>query len=416
MPTQVGVSAVSEPRILFLVQGYPPVFGGGALTLSLIRSSIARRGVESMVLTGNRGIEGGRQPGVCRLPSLGSEAYPRIDAFLFALMVVPMLVALHRRYDVIHTMGKEWSVYVAILVGRVLGKPVIVSSVQNRCDDPAGILRERFGRAKNAIFARASRYSCLSSLQLEAYRKAAYPDDKVRFIPNGMDPSRFRPCESPGARAALRERLGLPREGFLTVSVGAIVYRKGIDLLAEAWTNFQRAGGRGTLVLVGPDRASEPGGGVDDAFVASIRERLASAALAESVVFAGRVANVQDYLRAADVFALVSRGEGGVPQALLEAMATQLPFLVWDLPDYRGYDLKDGIHGHLVPPFDTTRLAERLGALASSVELREKMGRAARAHASEFTFDRNAASHMALYREVAAGRRTGGERPAVQGS
>jgi len=155
---------------------------------------------------------------------------------------------------------------------------------------------------------------------------------------------------------------------------------------------------------------------VDDAFVASIRERLASAAPAESVVFAGRVANVQDYLRAADVFALVSRGEGGVPQALLEAMATQLPFLVWDLPDYRGYDLKDGIHGHLVPPFDTTRLAERLGALASSVELREKMGRAARAHASEFTFDRNAASHMALYREVAAGRRTGGERPAVQGS
>src|SRR2546425_3041018 len=129
MPTQVGVSAVSEPRILFLVQGYPPVFGGGALTLSLIRSSIARRGVESMVLTGNRGIEGGRQPGVCRLPSLGSETYPRIDAFLFALMVVPMLVALHRRYDVIHTMGKEWSVYVAILVGRVLGKPVIVSSV-----------------------------------------------------------------------------------------------------------------------------------------------------------------------------------------------------------------------------------------------------------------------------------------------
>ncbi len=155
---------------------------------------------------------------------------------------------------------------------------------------------------------------------------------------------------------------------------------------------------------------------MDDAFVASIRERLASATPAESVVFTGRVANVQGYLRAADVFALMSRGEGGVPQALLEAMATQLPFLVWDLPDYRGYDLQDGIHGYLIPPFDTMRLAERLGFLASSVESRERMGRSARAHASEFTFDRNAASHMALYREVTSGRGAGGERPAVQGT
>src|SRR5437867_3999793 len=261
MATRFGVSSVSEPRILFLVQGYPPVFGGGALTLSLIRSSIAQRGVQSMVLTGHRGIEGGRQPGVHRLPSLGTWAYPRIDGFLFALMVAPMLFALHRRYDVIHTMGKEWNVYVAILIGRLLGKPVIISSVQNRCDDPVGILRERFGRMKNSIFARASRYSCLSSLQLEAYRKADYPGEKVRFIPNGMDPSRFRPCESSAERAALRERLGLPREGFLAVSVGAIVYRKGIDLLAEAWAGFQRAGRRGTLVLVGPDKASEAGGG-----------------------------------------------------------------------------------------------------------------------------------------------------------
>ena len=43
MPTQVGVSAASEPRILYVVQGYPPVFGGGALTLSLIRRSEERR-------------------------------------------------------------------------------------------------------------------------------------------------------------------------------------------------------------------------------------------------------------------------------------------------------------------------------------------------------------------------------------
>lgn len=395
-----------NPRVLFLVQRYPPAFGGGGLFFHRIRGETAGLGFISIVLTGNRGIAGGRESGVHRLPSPGGEAFPRLDSYLFALMAVPALLALRRRYDIIHTVGNAWYVYLAILTGRLLRKPVLVSSIQNRADDPGGILPQRFGTLKNRVFSMASAFVCCSGLQIEAYRAAGYPDAKVHFVPIGIELDRFAPCGDPAERAFLRDRLGLPREGFVAITLGAIVERKGIDLLVEAWIRFRRSGRRGTLVLVGPDRSGDPGGGVDPRFVESVREELARAGESGSVVFTGKVANPHEYLRCADAFALMSRGEG-FPAAILEAMATGLPLLLWNLPDYAGYDLKDGVHGFLVPPFNTGLLEARLAELADSTGRRRALGEAARALVSCFPLARSVASHLALYRSVAAGPEAG---------
>ena len=388
-----------EPRVLFLNQNYPPAFGGGGQYLALIRKAATRAGLSSLVVTGNRGIAGDDEPDVIRLPTPGGERFPRLGAYAFALLTPPVLLAQRHRYDLIHTMGSAHSVYAAILMGRLLGKPVVVASVQNREDDPGGILPQRFGLLKHAVFSRASRFVCCSGLQVETYHGAGYPPAKVRFIPNGCDPSRFFPCAGEEERAALRVRLGLPPAGFVGVTLGAVIERKGIDLLAEAWAAF-RAGRRdGTLVIVGPNRSSDAGSGVDDTFVRSVRERLARAGVADSVLFTGRVSNVPDYLRAADALALMSRGEG-FPVAILEAMSTAIPFLLWDLPDYRGYDLTDGVHGFLLPPFDTDLLARRLESLADGADDRRRMGQEARRLASRFTLDRSLSDHLELYREL----------------
>ena len=410
MPSLPG-TAPSEPRVLFCIQRFPPAFGGGAQFLRLVRDAIAREGIDSIVLTGNRGIPAGDQPGVHRLPSPGGEAFPRVDAYSFALMALPGLLALHRRYDLIHTMGNAHYVYAAILAGWILGKPVIVSSVQNRGDDPAGILQERFGRLKNSLFSRAAGYVCCSGLQVEAYRTTGYPVERVHFIPNGSDPDRFFPCAGPAEKAALRVRLGLPRDAFTVATVGVVCERKGIDLLAEGWIRFRKGGRRGMLVLVGPDKAADAGAGVDPGFVKSIRDRFRESGVAESVRFTGRVGNVEEYLRASDAFALMSRGEG-FPAAILEAMSCGLPFVIWDLPDYSGYDLRDGGQGFLLPPFDVERLASCLADLEASPARLEALGREARLLGSRFTLASSLARHATLYREIAALHRDGRGMPA----
>ncbi len=394
-------TARPDPRILYLLQRYPPAFGGGFLLLSWVRGAILKEGFQSIVLTGNRGIPGGVQPGVYRFPSPGGEVLPRLDAYSFALMAAPALLALRRRYDIIHTVGNAHYVYVALVAGRLLGQPVVISSVQNRSDDPGGIVQERFGRLKNALFSRASAYLCCSGLQMEEYRKAGYPMDRVHFIPSASDPVRFRPCESQEEKARLRERLGLVPGEFVLVSVGAVCERKGIDLLADAWIRFRGSSRRGKLVLVGPADPRDSGAGVRAEFVRAIRSRLEAAGEAGSVLFVGRADNVEDYLRASDVFALMSRGEG-FPLALMEAMNCGLPFVIWDLPDYAGYGLRSGQQGYILPRFDIERLAGCLADLAGSPARAGDLGRQARDLSSRFTLASSLARHVALYREIAA--------------
>ena len=388
-----------EPRILFLNQLYPPVFSGGALFLSNLRRVLDRQGFSTEVVAGNRGIAGEVEPNVTRVPSPGGEALPRLGAYCFALFSPAVLLAHRGRYDIIHTLGNTHSVYSAILTSRLLGKKVVIASIQNRQDDPGGIRQERFGRIKNWLFSRADRFICCNSLQVRVYSDAGYPDDKVRFILNGIDTSRFFPCESPRAKAALRAKLGLPAEGFILMSIGAIIQRKGMDLLAGAWSRFCSEGGRGTLVLAGPQSSQDLGSGVDDSFVRELKKSLARGNVLESVRFTGKIGNVPEYLRAADAFALMSRGEG-FPFALLEAMSSGLPFLMWDLPDYGGYSLTDQVHGFLLPPFDTDALARKLAVLAGDTEARARMGEAARRLAAGLDIERCAAEHARMYREL----------------
>jgi glycosyltransferase involved in cell wall biosynthesis len=397
--------SLPEPRILFLVNRYPPVHGGGGFFIKLIHESIRSLGFRSIVLSADRGIQPGEGPDIVRLPTIKGWTSTRLSAYLYFLLAGPAMLWLRRRYDIVHTMGSGHHVYLGLALGRLLSKPVIVCSVLNREDDPGAIVRERFGRFKNAVFSGASACVCCSGNQVDAYRQAGYPEEKVRFIPNAFQPERFHPCENPEEKAALRERLGLPPSGFILASVAAVSERKGIDLLAEGWGLFRPSSPSGTLLLVGSFRKEDPGSYVDDAYVGSVRERLARHRVADSVIFTGHVPNPEDYLRASDAFALMSRGEG-FPLALLEAMATGLPFVIWNLPDYGGYGLTDGQQGFLLPPFDVPLLARRLGDLASSPDLRQEMGRKGRSLSARYTLARSVAEFVALYRELAASRKT----------
>lgn len=62
-----------------------------------------------------------------------------------------------------------------------------------------------------------------------------------------------------------------------------------------------------------------------------------------NVIYQGRVSNVQDFLRASDVYISVSRSEG-MPMAVLEALAAGLPVLLSNIPQHMElFQLENGI-------------------------------------------------------------------------
>jgi glycosyltransferase involved in cell wall biosynthesis len=109
------------------------------------------------------------------------------------------------------------------------------------------------------------------------------------------------------------------------VAVGAIMPRKGPDKVLQAWRRILPQLPDTHVMFVGP-RADTHDPKLQ-AFGAEVEELVASSGAADQVHFTGIVDDVDNYLRAADVFILASNREG-TPNSVLEAMATGLPCVV----------------------------------------------------------------------------------------
>ena len=114
------------------------------------------------------------------------------------------------------------------------------------------------------------------------------------------------------------------------------------------------------------------------------------AGLDEVVEFLGPVAGTQkaELLQAAAVFTLPTRYPiEGQPIVVLEALASGTPVVATPLGAITDM-VRDGREGFLVPVGDTTVLAKRLTELLTDLDLRDRMGRAARArYEQEYTME-----------------------------
>lgn len=99
-----------------------------------------------------------------------------------------------------------------------------------------------------------------------------------------------------------------------------------------------------------------------------------------------------------DVFLFPSLMEG-LPGVLLEAMATGMPVITTEtcgMPDVVEHEF----NGLLVPPADAAAIEESVLRLARSVDLRKKLGEAARETMKRYTWERAARQLEALCRQV----------------
>jgi teichuronic acid biosynthesis glycosyltransferase TuaC len=163
-------------------------------------------------------------------------------------------------------------------------------------------------------------------------------------LANGIDLERFRPGDAGAARRAV----GLPEGGQVVLYVGRLARGKGLDTLVDAFAMIAARQPDTTLVLVGGGEQRE-----------ALARRAARRGIETLVHFAGAVSwdAVPDWMRAADVLALASEGEG-MPNTVREALACGRPVVttpVGDLPR-----LVVPSVGLLVPPRDPGALAHAL--------------------------------------------------------
>jgi len=211
-------------------------------------------------------------------------------------------------------------------------------------------------------------------------------------VPPGVDVDRFAPLSEEQVRD-VRTRFGLPVDRPVVVSVSRLVPRKGMDVTIRAVAALAADGVDVTLAIAG--------GGRDEARLRRIAEELDA-----PVQFLGRVSDEDLPLvyGCGDVFAMLCRSRwAGLEQegfgiVFLEAAATGVP-QVAGRSGGSHEAVEDGETGFVVDdPTDVVAVADRIGQLVEDVELRRKMGAAARQRCVDlFSYDRLAARlHQAI--------------------
>lgn len=194
-----------------------------------------------------------------------------------------------------------------------------------------------------------------SEKSTETFRVAGIPESKLHYVGRGVDIARYQPAE----RAP---------DIFRLIFVGALIKRKGVHLLLEAWKKLNLKDAE--LLLVGS---------VHEEMKTSLAEHATS-----SVKVVGFTQSVQDELRRSAAFVFPSECEG-FAKSTLEAAACGLPLIA---TRESGDAIVDHETGLMIPANNVEALAAAIEKASKTRDSLAAMGRRARARVeAQFTWD-----------------------------
>ena len=194
----------------------------------------------------------------------------------------------------------------------------------------------------------------LSHKAAHTFRVRGFPEEKLFYLPRGVDVERFKP--------------GTPPKTFRAIFAGALIKRKGIQHVLEAWRRLNLSNAE--LWLVG--------------FVHDEAKPFLKEFWRDNIRVVGFVRDPENYLNQGTIHIFPSQWEGSA-KVTYEAAACGLP----QITTYEAGDVvRNGIEGIIVKPGDVNAIAAALEHLHGHPETVKEMSTAARRRVVEnFTWD-----------------------------
>jgi glycosyltransferase involved in cell wall biosynthesis len=234
-----------------------------------------------------------------------------------------------------------------------------------------------FVAKKNFLFRAAARWAfrqakavSACSPELRDGALALNAPKNTRLVPYGVDPIKFHPDKRSDE---FRDKLGLKPNELAIGTIGRMVYKKGFDGLIRAFATVLSKLPHIKLIIGGSGPLLEP-----------LKELARSLKIETSVIFAGNIDwdFVPVFLASMDLFVLPSKKDragnlDGLPNVLLEAMASGVPVIASDIGGVR-LAVDDNLSGRIFPSGDEHSLADQIIELLQQPGLRKTLADQAR--------------------------------------
>ncbi len=354
-------------RILMISPQYRPIVGGYERSAERLSAALVLRGHDVTVITERRETlwpARDEMDGV-RILRLWCIHRPRLHLLTSLLSFSRFLLIRGRSFDVLHVHQYGLHAALASAFGIILRRPVVLKLTSSADQGLKNV-------GANSAFARLThtlikRVSAVVAMTRETEREAlafGIARDRIHRLGNGVDVSKF--CSvSDQERSELKKKFGI-EFAHVVLFVGRLSEEKNIRGLLQAWrlacSSLATEWG---LVLVG--------GGSQRAELEAV---VTSAGLKNRVLFVGQQANIENWMRIADIYVLSSRNEG-LSNTMLEAMASALPVVATRVSGVSEL-VEEANAGLAVDVGDMHGLGRALVSLACDAALRDLMGSTAR--------------------------------------
>ncbi|MFA5859805.1 MAG: glycosyltransferase family 4 protein [Elusimicrobiota bacterium] len=354
-------------RICMLTARFYPHLGGTEQQAWYLSEKLIENGYTAFIVTQ-------RYPGTLpKTESIGKVKVIRLStlwdgykgSFIFVWTTFWWLLMHANEYDIIHAHLASSHAVVALKIGWLLRKPVVIKFAGARATGDIGTSKKVPWGGLKLSFLRifGNRFVCPSMEVKDEMVLNGFNSDNIAVIPNGVDTKKFAPADE-GQKKKLRVTLGLPAEDKLFIYTGRLQPGKGLEFMVKTWKNVLIKDSTAKLLIVG-----------DGVLIDELKNLADECGITNNVIFTGRVNDVPDYLRAADVFVTASKGEG-MSNALLEALSCGIPAVVTDIPANTVL-VKNRVNGLVYSIDDTEMFVNIVNRLMSEAGLSQKLGTAA---------------------------------------
>ena len=219
-------------------------------------------------------------------------------------------------FKIVHSIGAgSWLSLYSVLVGKFLGKKTVLEMQLLGSDDPVSIKKSPnilIGNFRSWLFSKADIVKSISPALSKAYRISEMPIEKLREVSVPVNIDKFHPLGK-NKKIYLRKKLGFKKDTTIILCVGAIIKRKGIDLLIKSFARYiNKYSFNATLVLIGPIAKNKE----NLQFYNKMKILINDLGVEKNIIFTGIKANVDEYMQISDLFILLSEKEG-LPNVLL---------------------------------------------------------------------------------------------------
>ncbi len=341
-----------------------------------------KRGHESKVVCLNKCAHSGKKlPKKSTEQGIEVERVPFLDLGFYRIS--PSILLHLKDCDVLHVHGIGYFADKLIPLKLFHGRPVIVSTHGGIFHtSPNNPLKKFYFYLWNRFLLRfADKVIAVSGHDLELFSRIL-PDEKIALVENGL---RLQPFAGLGKKKK--------RNAFLFV--GRLSKNKRVDLLLEAFSLAAKKNKSTKLFVVGGDF---------EGLLSGLKKKAKKLGISKQVKFTGKVSDAEllEHYSRAEFFASASEYEGfGV--SALEAMASGCIPVLNAIPSFEKI-LSGGNAGFIADFSHPEKAAETLGkAFALGKARREKMSRAAKKRASQFSWDARIKQLLKVYKNSIKG-------------